>query len=234
MRILIVEDEKSLREGLTDLMAGAGHEVEAVGEGHAALERGATVPFDLILLDLMLPGIDGVEICRRLRLLKPGLAILMLTARGAEADKVKGLESGADDYLTKPFGVKELLARVEALGRRASGHVAAPEIISADGCRIDLGRCTAQRDGDGKEDKAIALTPRESAILRLLHQQRARVVARGELLTQVWGLKADTETRTVDVTIGHLRQKIERDPAAPRIVVSVKGAGFAWGNPGIL
>ena len=223
MRILVVEDEKTLREGLTDLLRGAGHEVEAEAEGRSALERGATVPIDLLLLDLMLPGMDGIEICRRLRLLKPGVAILMLTARGAEADKVKGLESGADDYLAKPFGVKELLARVEALGRRAHGHVAVPEIIEADGCRLDLGRCTAQRDGAGH-----ALTPREAAILRCLHLNRARAVTRGELLAQVWGLKADTETRTVDVTVGHLRQKIERDPASPRIVVSIKGAGYAW------
>jgi DNA-binding response OmpR family regulator len=148
----------------------------------------------------------------------------MLTAKGSEEDKVRGLKVGADDYVTKPFGARELLARVEAIGRRVKTAPAAPEILEADDCRFDLGRCEAQR---GK--KTIPLTPREVGILRWLYRHRARAVSRAELLEQVWSMRADTETRTVDVTVANLRHKIETDPADPRIVVCVKGVGYAWG-----
>jgi two-component system response regulator RegX3 len=224
MRILVVEDEPLLRDGLLDLLRGAGHEVEAAGDGERAVLRGTEGAFDLVLLDLMLPLLDGIEVCRRVRRARPGIPVLMLTARGSEDDKVTGLEAGADDYVTKPFGARELLARVEALGRRSRTAVAQPEVVEADGCRVDLGRCQAERDG-----ATVSLTAREAGILRLLHRQRARAVTRAELLEQVWGMRPDIETRTVDVTIGNLRQKIERDPARPVIVVSVKGVGYAWG-----
>jgi DNA-binding response OmpR family regulator len=223
MKVLVVEDDALLRDALIDLMKGAGHEVAAVADGLAAVERGAAEPFDLLVLDLMLPKLDGIEVCRRLRLLKPELVILMLTARGSESDKVSGLSSGADDYVTKPFGARELLARVTALGRRAQAKVATPELVEVDDCQLDFTRCIARRDG-----KSVNLTPREVGILRWLYQHRTQVVSRTDLLTYVWGLRGDTETRTVDVTIAHLRQKIERDPAHPKIVVSVKGAGYAW------
>ncbi|MGH8596229.1 MAG: response regulator transcription factor [Gammaproteobacteria bacterium] len=225
MKILIVEDEPLLRDGLVDLLRGAGHTVDVVGDGVTATKRGLDPTIDLILLDLMLPKLDGVEVCHRLRKARPGLPILMLTARGAEEDKVKGLKVGADDYVTKPFGARELLARVEALARRAKAAPAEPEIIEADGCRFDLGHCEAHR---GK--KAIALTPREVGILRWLYRHRARAVSRAELLEQVWVVRTDMETRTVDMTIANLRQKIERDPANPKIVVAVKGVGYAWGK----
>ena len=223
MKVLVVEDDALLRDALIDLMKGAGHEVAAVADGLAAVERGAAEPFDLLVLDLMLPKLDGIEVCRRLRLLKPELVILMLTARGSESDKVSGLQSGADDYVTKPFGARELLARVTALGRRAQAKAATPELIEVDDCQLDFTRCIARRDGTN-----VNLTPREVGILRWLYQHRTQVVPRTDLLTYVWGLRSDTETRTVDVTIAHLRQKIERDPAHPKIVVSVKGAGYAW------
>jgi len=224
MNILIVEDEPVLRDGLVDLLKGAGHTVDAVGDGLTATQRGLDPELDLILLDLMLPKLDGLEVCRRLRKARPGLPILMLTARGSEEDKVRGLKVGADDYVTKPFGARELLARVDAMARRAKAAPTDPEIIEADGCRFDLGRYEAQR---GKN--TIPLTPREVGILRWLYRHRARVVSRAELLEQVWGLRSDTETRTVDVTIGNLRHKVERDPAAPRIIGCVKGSGYAWG-----
>ena len=225
MRILVIEDEPVLRDGLADLLKGAGHLVEAVGDGASGAARGTAEAFDLVLLDLMLPKLDGIEVCRRLRQARPGLPVLMLTARGAEEDKVKGLRSGADDYVTKPFGARELLARVEALGRRAQAAPAEPEHLEADGCRFDLGRCEARR---GK--KPIPLTPREAGILRWLHRHRARAVSRAELLEQVWGAPGDLETRTVDMAVANLRQKIERDPGNPRILLSVKGVGYAWGN----
>jgi len=223
MRILIVEDEFVLRKGLIDLLKGAGHDVEAVDDGRLAAERGTVTPFDLVVLDLMLPGLDGIEVCRRLRRARPELLILMLTARGSEDEKVQGLRSGADDYLTKPFGARELLARIDALSRRRDAVPEAAERLEADGCVLDLGRLEAKR-----ADRVVSLTPREAGILRWLHLHRARAVSRKELLVHVWGAAADLETRTVDVTIANLRQKIERDPSEPRIVVAVKGVGYAW------
>ena len=149
----------------------------------------------------------------------------MLTARGAEEDKVRGLKTGADDYVTKPFGARELLARVEALGRRARSAPSAPEVLEIDGCRFDLGRLEMKR---GKA--SVSLTPREGGLLRFLHLHRARAVSRAEILEQVWGAPGDLETRTVDMMVANLRQKIEKDPTQPRILVSVKGAGYAWGE----
>jgi DNA-binding response OmpR family regulator len=225
VRVLIVEDEASLREGLIDLLSGAGHEVVAVAEGQAAIELGSGESFDLVLLDLMLPDLDGIEVCRRLREVRPVLPILMLTARGAEADKVAGLDAGADDYVTKPFGARELLARLDALARRAAAAPAEPEVIEQDGCRIDLNRLQARR---GEETNA--LTPREVGIVRWLYRHRNRAVTRSELLERVWGASGDLQTRTVDMTVAKLRQKIELDPAAPRLVVTVTGVGYIWGR----
>jgi DNA-binding response OmpR family regulator len=226
MRILVVEDEQRLREGLVDLLSAAGHEVTAVGDGRAAVETGSSESFDLVLLDLMLPQLDGIEVCRRLRQTRPTLPILMLTARGAEDDKVAGFAAGADDYVTKPFGVRELLARIEAFGRRADAVPAEPEILTIDGCTLDLGRHEATRDSG----EPIHLTAREVGILRWLHRHHTRAVPRSELLERVWGTAGDLQTRTVDMTIAKLRQKIERDPTDPRIVVTVTGAGYAWGD----
>lgn len=227
MRVLIVEDDKILRDGLADLLRGAGYSVEPVADGAEGLRIAIAESFDIVLLDLALPGLDGIEVCQRLRVARPAVPILMLTARGSEEDKVRGLKVGADDYVTKPFGARELLARVEALSRRAAAAPREPEILESDGCRLDLGRCQASRDG-----QIISLTPREAGILRWLYQHRSRAVPRTELLTHVWGAGAseDIETRTVDMTIANLRQKIESDASEPRIIVTVKGAGYAWGE----
>ncbi len=226
MRILVVEDEPTLREGLTDLLEAAGHQVRAVADGREAVHPGSAAAADLVVLDLMLPGLDGIEVCRQLRQTHPQLGILMLTARGAEEDKVAGLHAGADDYLTKPFGARELLARVEAVGRRRQPQAAGPEVLSAAGWTFDLGRCRARRDGADVE-----LTAREAGILRLLWLHRDRAVTRAELLERVWESRGDLETRAVDMAIVKLRQKIEPDPARPRLVVTVKGIGYAWGAP---
>jgi DNA-binding response OmpR family regulator len=226
MKILVVEDDPLLRDGLVDLLKGAGHTVDAVADGVTATKRGMDPELDLVVLDVMLPKLDGVEVCHRLRKARPELPILMLTAKGAEEDKVRGLKVGADDYVTKPFGARELLARIVALGRRAKSVPAEPEIIELDGCRFDLGHCEARR-----HRKIIPLSPREVGIVRWLYRHKARTVSRSELLEQIWGANADMETRTVDVTIAHLRQKIERNHAEPAIIVSVKGVGYAWGRP---
>jgi DNA-binding response OmpR family regulator len=226
VRILIVEDEPALRQGLADLLAGEGHRVEAVADGEAALASGADPAVDLLILDLMLPGVDGFEVCRRLRELRPALPILMLTARGSEDDKVRGFAAGADDYVTKPFSIRELVARVKALQRRLRPAEEPELTFETDGCTFDLGRFEASRPAEA----SIPLTARESRILGWLYQHRTRAVSRAELLEMVWGTRGDLRTRTVDMTIANLRRKIERDPTDPRIVVTVAGVGYAWGE----
>lgn len=223
MRILVVEDEAALREGLVDLLSREGHQVDAAADGEAGLRMGLGGDHDLVLLDLMLPRMDGMEVCRRLREARPQLGILVLTARGDEKDKVTGLKRGADDYVTKPFGTQELLARIASLGRRLVNDLS-PERIETDGCSIDLGRCLAVRNG-----REIVLTAREVNLLRFLHRHRERAVSRAELLENVWQAPGDLMTRTVDMCVANLRQKIERDPRDPRIVVTVKGVGYAYG-----
>jgi DNA-binding response OmpR family regulator len=225
MNILIVEDEPGLRNALIELVRGAGHQAEAVEDGRSAVDRGTDPSFDLVLLDLMLPKLDGLDACRELREKRPDLFILMLTAKGSEEDKVVGLKEGADDYVTKPFGAKELLARIEAFERRARSRPALPEEIAFGDCRIDLSRCVVHR---GHEE--ITLTAREAAILRLLYLRRARSVTRAEMLEEIWHVPGNLSTRTVDMTIANLRHKIERDPGSPEIIVTVKGVGYAWGT----
>ena len=222
MRILVVEDEPSLREGIADLLAGDGHTVSAVGDGVAGVEAGLRDVFDVVLLDLMLPRLDGIEVCRRLRAARPGMPILMLTARGSEDDKVRGLGEGADDYVTKPFSARELLARVRVLGRRAPAGESLDE-LAIDGAVIDLARMVVVR-GPAR----VALTPREVGIVRWLHRHQDRVVSRAELLEQVFGQRGDLQTRAVDMAIAVLRKKLETDPARPTVILSVKGAGYAW------
>jgi two-component system response regulator RegX3 len=222
VNILVVEDEASLREGIVDLLAGDGHRVHAVGDGVAGVEAGLRDPYDLVVLDLMLPRLDGMEVCRRLRAARPGTPILMLTARGSEDDKVRGLMEGADDYVTKPFSARELLARVRAVGRRKTGGESLDE-IAVDGANIDLARMVVVR-GDAR----VPLTPREVGIVRWLHRHKERVVSRAELLEQVFGQRGDLQTRAVDMAIAVLRKKLEVDPTKPTVIVSVKGAGYAW------
>lgn len=223
VRILVIEDEVSLREGIVDLLEGDDHVVTAVGDGVAGVEAGVRAAFDLVVLDLMLPRLDGMEVCRRLRTARPGMPILMLTARGSEDDKVRGFAEGADDYVTKPFGARELLARVRALGRRAPVGETVEE-ITGQGLVIDLVRMMVLRDGEH-----VALTPREVGIVRWLYRHRDRVVSRAELLEQVFGQRRDLHTRSVDMAIAVLRKKLEADTSAPALIVSVKGAGYAWG-----
>ncbi len=225
-RILVVEDEAVLREGLIDLLEGAGYAVDAVGDGESALARAVDPGIHLVVLDLMLPRMDGLTVCHRLREVRSGLPILMLTAKGSEDDKVRGLKTGADDYVTKPFGTRELLARVEALLRRSAEEAPRLRRIVDGDLTVDLGRCEAIRNGE-----TVKLTPREADILRWLYHHRTRAVSRSELLEMVWDAPGDLQTRTVDMTIANLRQKIETDPQTPRVVVTVKGKGYAWGNP---
>jgi len=223
VRILLIEDEESLREGIVDLLQADGHVVTSAADGVTGAEAGLREAFDLVVLDLMLPRLEGMEVCRRLRAARPGMPILILTARGSEDDKVRGLVEGADDYVTKPFSARELLARIRAIGRRGPVGDSLDE-VHVDGGVIDLARMTVIRGGE-----CIALTPREVGILRWLHRHRDRVVSRAELLEQVFGQRGDLHTRAVDMAVSVLRRKLEADPAAPTVIVSVKGAGYAWG-----
>lgn len=222
MRVLVIEDEASLRAGIADLLTGDGHEVTTAADGVAGVETGLRDVFDVVVLDLMLPRLDGIEVCRRLRAARPGMPILMLTARASEDDKVRGLGEGADDYVTKPFSARELLARVRAVGRRAPAGDS-PDEVEIDGAVIDLARMTVLRNGE-----CMPLTPREVGIVRWLHRHRSRVVSRAELLEQVFGQRGDLQTRAVDMAIAVLRKKLETDPASPTVIVSVKGAGYMW------
>jgi two-component system alkaline phosphatase synthesis response regulator PhoP len=223
LKILIVEDETLLVRTLSDLLINRGYTVESRNNGEDALRLLATASFDLVLLDVMLPGIDGFEVCRKLRQTGVLIPVLMLTARGQTRDKVTGLEGGADDYVTKPFDPEELLARIGALLRRAAGGGNELRFFELDGIRIDFARSQIERDG-----LTLDLSDRESRLLRYFIEHKGEVITREQLLQDVWGYQAVPFTRTVDVHIAWLRQKLETDPKNPRNIVTVHGQGYRF------
>lgn len=229
-RILLVEDEPTIRTAVRDALRSQGHDVDDTIDGAEGLRRARQGGYDLIVLDLMLPGLDGLEVCRALRRDGNRTPIIVLTARGGEDDRVRGLQVGADDYVAKPFSVRELLARVAAQLRRGEWGAAAsgPARLEAGDVTVDLGRLEARRGSEAVE----ALTPREVEILRYLALHRGRIVSRAEFLTAVWGYPAGAaiETRTVENTIVKLRHKVERDPRRPALVLTVHGAGWKLGE----
>jgi two-component system alkaline phosphatase synthesis response regulator PhoP len=223
-RLLLAEDEPSLVLTLTDRLRAEGYAVEAAGDGDTALERAQSGGFDLLLLDVMLPRRDGFEVCRELRQRGLALPILMLTARGQVVDRVIGLKLGADDYLTKPFEHAELLARIEALLRRTRGEV--PNRIDAFAfgpIRVDFRAGEVTRDGE-----PVPLAPRELELLHFFVAHRDQVLSRERLLDEVWGYEATVQSRTVDVHVLALRQKLEADPARPRYLRTVHGRGYRF------
>ena len=223
-RLLIVEDEEAIRHGLIDVFVFHGYEVEAVSDGPRGLARARDGRFDLILLDVMLPGMDGFAVCEAIRAQDREQAIIMLTARGTDEDIINGLRLGADDYVAKPFGVQELVLRVAAVLRRARGVQANIEQIDVDAhARIDALNLRGTIDG-----VEVVFTRREIEILQYLYQHTERPVAREELLHAVWGYARhlDIETRTVDIHIAKLRRKIEVDAAQPTRLLTVRGAGY--------
>jgi DNA-binding response OmpR family regulator len=229
-RVLLVEDEHTIRTAVRDALRAKGYEVDDTVDGSEALRRCKLTSYDLIVLDVMLPGVDGFEVCRTLRADGDRTPILMLTARGTEDDRVRGLSLGADDYLTKPFSVRELLARVDARLRRNDWGCASNKLtaITAQDVAIDLDRLEARvQDRDPQ-----SLTPREGEILRYLAEHPDRIVTRQEFLVGVWGYPAGTsiQTRTVENTIGKLRAKIEVDRKRPAVVLTVHGAGWKLGE----
>lgn len=221
--ILVVEDEESIAEPLIENLEFEGYEVLAAGDGDRGLELALSGRADLILLDIMLPGVNGYEICRRLRDRQIDTPVIMLTAKGQEADKVRGLDLGADDYITKPVGVLELMARVRATLRRAvpQEEDTATELLVFGRARVDFARFEAALD-----DSPVHLSPKEFGILQLLWKSAGRAVSRAEILQQVWGYDVYPTTRTVDTHIADLRAKLEEDPARPQYILTVHGTGY--------
>lgn len=222
--ILLIEDEPGLVLTLKDRLTREGYEVDAAQDGNAGLASAMRGQSDLIILDLMLPGRSGLDICRDLRQKGIETPILMLTARGQTVDKVLGLKLGADDYMTKPFEMPELLARVEVLMRRnrnSAGPGAA--FYHFGNIEVDLRRASATRGGE-----AVALSTREFELLRYFIEHRGVAISRDELLSNVWHYDAGTTTRTVDVHVAWLRQKLEEDPKRPQWIMTVHGLGYKF------
>jgi len=223
--VLLVDDEESVQKLLTYPLEREGYTVVQARDGEEALERYRETPVDLVILDLMLPRLDGLAVCRRLREERSAVPIIMLTARGDEGDKVLGLELGADDYITKPFSIREFMSRVRALLRRAqlSPAGARAELIEVDDLRIDTTRRSVQARGE-----AVQLTYLEFELLRTLASNPGRVFTRKQLLDELWGGSEFRDPRTIDVHVRHLREKVERDPAEPELIFTVRGAGYRF------
>ena len=224
IRILIVEDEEAIRTGLIDVLVYHGYEVEFAADGISGLDKALSGRFDLILLDVMLPGMDGFDICNRIRAQDRDQPVIMLTAKSTDEDIIQGLSLGADDYVAKPFSVAQLILRIQAVLRRSrigaelDATLRLGEDIEVD-CRNLQGR---------RGEEALAFTRREVEMLQFLRLNPDRPVSRDELLEKVWGYarNSDIETRTVDIHIAKLRRKIEPEPARPRYLVTVRGAGY--------
>ena len=222
-RILVVDDEPALLRGLADNLKRELHEVLTAADGETGYRLIKEKKPDLVILDLMLPKLSGYEVCRQMRADGITTPVLMLTARGEETDRVVGLDMGADDYVTKPFSVRELLARVRALLRRTQPDKPTVDQLSVDKVTIDFRKYEAQKAG-----KPLDMTRREFQLLQALASRPGEVVTRDELLNQVWGLEAYPTTRTIDNHIAGLRAKLERDPAEPKHLLTVRGVGYKW------
>jgi DNA-binding response OmpR family regulator len=226
--ILLVDDEDSVQKLLAYPLEREGFRVLQARDGEEALERFAAEDVDLVVLDLMLPKLDGLEVCKRLRA-ESQVPIIMLTARDDELDKVVGLELGADDYITKPFSIREFRSRVRALLRRAAVTRPAAgeeEVVSAYGLKLDLGRRAVEVCG-----RPVQLTYVEFELLRTLAAHPGRVYSRRMLLESLWGAADYREPRTIDVHVRHLREKLERDPSDPDLILTVRGAGYRFREP---
>jgi DNA-binding response OmpR family regulator len=222
-RVLVIEDDSAIRRGLVDALQFAGYEVIEAATGTLGLAEALRATFDLLLLDLILPGPSGFEILKTVRAHRPTLPVIILTARGDEADRVKGLRLGADDYVVKPFSVRELLARVEAVLRRSPerpqriGQVPLPDGVA------DLARCEV-RFNDGRR---TGLSEREVQLLGYLAGHAGRAISRAEILQRVWRLDPKhLETRTIDMHVANLREKLRDDPESPKLLLTVRGRGY--------
>ena len=222
-RVLVVEDDPAILRGLADNLSFESYEVVTATDGESAYRIIRDQRPDLVLLDLMLPNMSGYELCRKVREEGVTAPILMLTARGEESDRVLGLDLGADDYIVKPFSIREVLARVRAALRRSQASTAAADTLRMDDVVIDFRKYEATRRGE-----PVEMTRKEFGLLRLLVERAGEVVTRDDALNEVWGYEAMPTTRTVDNHVAALRAKLEADPAAPRHLVTVFGVGYRW------
>jgi len=220
--ILLIEDEQALRMTLSDRLQGEGYVVDFSPDGEQGFEKATTLPFDLIILDIMLPRRSGLDVCRDIRLAGLGTPILLLTARGQTVDKVVGFKLGADDYVTKPFDTLELMARIEALLRRAPTRTG-QGILQFGSVRVDIRGTQVTREGS-----PVYLSAREFQLLRYFVERKGITLSRDEILREVWGYEAGTFTRTVDVHVASLRQKLEKTPKKPEIILTVPGIGYKF------
>lgn len=228
-RILVVEDDSAIRQGIVDALQFAGYEALQAGNGQDGQTQALRATFDLLLLDLILPGPSGFEILKAARAARPTLPIIILTARGEEADRVQGLRLGADDYVVKPFSVRELLARVEAVLRRSPERPNHVKKIPVRGGVADLERCEIRYDNG----KRCELSEREVQLLRYLAGNAGRAISRDEILLRVWRLSPKRmETRTIDMHIANLREKLHDDPDEPKVILTVRGKGYMWAKNG--
>ncbi len=222
-RVLVVEDEQSLREPLVYLLEKEGYEVLEAADGNAALELFKSEPLDLILLDIMMPGMSGNEVCRVIRQTS-NIPVIMLTAKDSEIDKVVGLEIGADDYVTKPYSTRELLARMKAVLRRNSEPATATDgLLEGGPVSMDVDRHLVFVNG-----QKVAMPLKEFDLLELLLENRNRVLTRGQIIDRVWGSNYFGDTKTLDVHVKRIRSKIEDDPARPVLLVTVRGLGYKF------
>jgi DNA-binding response OmpR family regulator len=227
--VLTVEDDPAIRRGIVDALRFAGYDVLEAADGPTGMDMAARRTFDLLLLDLVLPRGDGFEILRTVRRLRPTLPVIVLTARGEEDDRVRGLRDGADDYVVKPFSVKELLARAEAVLRRSAERPSDLSAVEVPGGRVDLARREV-RWGNGRRAE---LSEREAELLRYLAIHRGRAVSREELLQNVWGISPrGVTTRTIDMHVTRLREKLGDDPDRPAVILTVRGKGYMWSGEG--
>jgi DNA-binding response OmpR family regulator len=222
-RILIVEDEPAMVAGLRDNFEYEGYDVISAQDGVEGLERARVEHPDLVVLDVMMPRMSGLDVCKHLKSKLPTLPIIMLTARGQEIDKVVGLELGADDYVTKPFSIRELMARVKAVLRRVSPPVVAPDIYRFGDVEVNVRRNEVFRAG-----QPVELSGKEFALLAYFVAHPAEILSRDRLLDAVWGYDNYPNTRTVDTHILHLRQKLEPNPEEPRLFLTVHGSGYKF------
>jgi DNA-binding response OmpR family regulator len=226
--ILVIEDDAAIRRGLVDALRFAGYEVLQASDGTAGRTEALRATLDLILLDLVLPGPGGLDILAAVRQARPTLPVIILTARGEEADRVRGLRLGADDYVVKPFSVRELLARIEAVLRRSPERPIELRLIPFPRGVADLDRREIRHDDGRRED----LSEREAALLGYLAAHAGRAISRDEILRRLWRLDPDRfETRTIDMHIAHLRDKLRDDPAEPRVLRTVRGRGYMFATP---
>lgn len=230
-RVLVVEDDAAVRRGVADAFRAARYFVIEAADGPRGLEAALSQEPDLILLDVGLPELDGLAVLAEVRRQRPGLPVILLTARGAEADRVRGLRTGADDYVVKPFSVVELIARVEAVLRRSAERPkATANVVTVGGRRLDFARSVAHVPADAgaaEPTKEVELTERECALLSFLIANPDRIIARDELLRYVWKLDPKgLETRTVDMLVARLRERLADDPSAPSVIATVRGKGY--------